>query len=380
MSIMETNDFKNFVPFEATHPLEVVKDEIKARGMTNTEFAQRLGIKPSNLSRLFKDKAAITVALANKLEAALGIDASFWLSMQATYSKDAEAIAQRESQDKEAMEVEKMLSSAVNLKELYSRLKIRASLFVHEKLGRLREIYGIDPLRIPTLQMASAYKRSDNHETDDKNLKTWSLLALASAKVNAPRCIYTEGNARKAATEIALKANTGKITEEDIKRTLNGNGISYSVVPKLDKTPVDAYSSWWCDYPAIVTTHRYNDMDRLVFNVLHELGHIELHLSKNTNSVFIAEDGQYSHNGPQEEEANAFAENMIVSEATWKEITKTNSTGIGANDIVRYLKGEAKKRGLCFGLLMWRYKFETRRYALCGAKSTTIANPIASVF
>lgn len=376
---METN---NLVPFRAVHPLEVVKDEIKARGMTNAEFAQRLGMKPSNLSRLLKDKQDITIAWANKLESALGIDASFWLNMQAAYCKDVEAIAGRDAKENEAMEAEKMLASALNLKELYSRLKIRSSLFIHEKLERLREIYGVDPLHMPTLQMASAeaYKRSDKRETDDKNLKTWSLLALASAKNNVPPAAYIKGNAAKAASEIALKANMSKITEQDIKRILNGNGISYSVVAKLDKTPIDAYSSWWCDYPAVVTTHRYNDIDRLVFNVLHELGHIELHLAKHTNEAFIAEDNGHLHDDVKEIEANEFAENMIVPAPVWREITKAKSIGIGANDIARYLKAEAKKRNLNFGLLMWRYKFEASRYAFRGVKSTAITNPIASAY
>lgn len=48
--------------------------------------------------------------------------------------------------------------------------------------------------------------------------------------------------------------------------------ISYQVVAKLEKTPIDAVAIQMSDYPAIVVSHRYNDMSKLIFNVLYELG------------------------------------------------------------------------------------------------------------
>lgn len=376
---METNKkINDLIPFEAIHPLDVLKDEIKARGISNAEFAKRIEMKPSNLCRMIKSRHDITIAFANKLETALGIDATFWLNLQSGYLKDVTAIAERNDREREAAEAEKMLASSLNLKELYAKLNIRTTLFIQEKLSKLQDIFGVDALRIPTLQMSQveAYKRSDKIETSDKNLKTWSLLALASAKNNAPVKKFEKGNAKIAASQIALKANTSRITEEEISQILKDNGISYSVVNKLEKTPVDAYSSWWLDYPSIVTTHRFNDINRLVFNVLHELGHIELHLTKNTNSVYITEDGQNLKMDNKEKEANEFAEDMIVSPSVWKEITRTGGVGIGAIDIVKYLKKEAAKRNLNFGLLIWRYRFETNRYALYGVKTEAIGQPI----
>lgn len=69
---METNRIDNAVPFMVFHPTEIIKDEIKARGMSQKELAERMGMKPSNVSRMFKEKENITPALAAKLENALG--------------------------------------------------------------------------------------------------------------------------------------------------------------------------------------------------------------------------------------------------------------------------------------------------------------------
>ena len=50
---METNE-TNFAPFRAVHPSEIIRDEIKARSMTQKELAGRMGMQTSNLSRLLK--------------------------------------------------------------------------------------------------------------------------------------------------------------------------------------------------------------------------------------------------------------------------------------------------------------------------------------
>lgn len=377
---METSRIDNQVPFMAIHPAEIIKDEIKERGMSQRELAERLGMQASNVSRMLRGKETITSALAAKLEKALGIKSSFWLNAQAEYDKDILAIEQRNEKEQVAADKEYMLSSLLNMKELYAKLKIRTSLFVQEKLDALSQIFGMEPAEIPYFQLAynGNFKKSDKVTTDEKNQRTWQVLAYVSAKHNKPTNKYEKGNANKAAIEIASAAHKGGINEEQIKEILNLYGISYSYVSKLEKAPIDAYSSWVNDYPAIVTTHRYNDICKLVFNVIHELGHIELHIKPNTNVAYIS-DGAYSTD-QKEEEANKFAEDILIAPDVWKDIVNTSSKGIGVSNIVHHLKVQAKEKGLDAGLVMWRYKFETHKYALRGASPEKITRPVQENF
>ena len=87
----------NFIPIEAIHPTELIKDELKARGMQKKELAERLGMKAPNLSRFFSTKASISPAMALKLEEALGIPADYWLALQLSYERDLAAIRKRDS-------------------------------------------------------------------------------------------------------------------------------------------------------------------------------------------------------------------------------------------------------------------------------------------
>lgn len=91
---METN--KDLIPCMAVPPIEIVKDEIKARGYSQKEFARMLGMQPSNLSRMFREGAPITCAFALKLEDALGIDAEMWCRLQVRYERNVRKIQQRE--------------------------------------------------------------------------------------------------------------------------------------------------------------------------------------------------------------------------------------------------------------------------------------------
>ena len=58
---------------------------IEEHGVTRTDLARALNVSPSSLARLIASKAAVSPALASKLEKALGASAGSRLSMQSAY-------------------------------------------------------------------------------------------------------------------------------------------------------------------------------------------------------------------------------------------------------------------------------------------------------
>ena len=86
---MTTN---KLIPFIATHPGEVIKDEIEARNISLQTFASLLGIESSYLDELISGKRSITVDTASLLERELCIPASFWLHLQSQYNLDCRNI------------------------------------------------------------------------------------------------------------------------------------------------------------------------------------------------------------------------------------------------------------------------------------------------
>ena len=78
----------NLVPFEPTHPGEVLREEIECRGITQTSLASELGVAKSLINELVNGKRDFTIEYALMLEAALGIDADFWINMQTAFNKN----------------------------------------------------------------------------------------------------------------------------------------------------------------------------------------------------------------------------------------------------------------------------------------------------
>lgn len=364
---------ERIIPVEAVHPTELIIDEIKERGISRKDMAIRLGMQPSNFSRMLKQKESITPQMANKLEEALGIPASMWLNLQAEYDRDVVAISQRNRDEEEWSVIERMLSGLINLALLFKNLGVDSYTFAKDRISYLYEKLGVDSAEAVSsiAQPLGCFKKSDKLTVDDKNLKAWVLLAYAASINKHISSQYTKGCVDEVADAIAKEANKGTITEEYIERLLLSYGIGYTYVEKLDKAPVDAYSSIINSTPYIVVSHRYNNMDMLVFDILHELHHIDVDLVEGASNVSFNRDTDQD-NDEREIAANKYAEDKLIPKSTWEKILKVQSRTINPYSVYNAVVEEAIKYGISPSIASWRYKHQTNVYNLRGYQSPKI--------
>lgn len=72
--------------FNPPHPGEILADTVLGEGGINvTEFAKRLRMTRTAVSRVVNGRAAVSTDMAIRLEDALGTSAETWLAMQAAY-------------------------------------------------------------------------------------------------------------------------------------------------------------------------------------------------------------------------------------------------------------------------------------------------------
>ena len=69
-----------------THPGDVVKEELEARGISQKEFASRTDISYTMLNEILNSKRPITSEIALVIEAALGINPELLINMQSRYN------------------------------------------------------------------------------------------------------------------------------------------------------------------------------------------------------------------------------------------------------------------------------------------------------
>ncbi len=82
-------------PKHPFHPGEILLEEfLQPAGLTQADFARRLGWTKARLNELIKGKRGITADAALDLASALGTSAKVWLNLQATWDLD-EALRRR---------------------------------------------------------------------------------------------------------------------------------------------------------------------------------------------------------------------------------------------------------------------------------------------
>lgn len=367
---MATNT-KPIIPAVATHPGSVLKKELKARGIRQKDFAEALGMPAPNLSELIKGKRNITESIAIKLEEALGIPYQNWMNLQNRYHYVVKCREELDAVEIKASAEEQSLRSRLNIKALYDYYNINFR-SVSDKLAALKEKLSIDLNELQSLEINTVgyFKRSENLKIEENNMRTWLLLAWSEATKANIANDYTPEKGWEAATQIAKMANEKVLTISALKEVLNRNGIIYFQVPKLDAAPIDAYSMMAGTHPAIVVTYRHNDLDKLAFDVLHEIGHIRFHIINGKS--FISVENDYSSKSREEKEADQFANDILIPPHKWNLIMSANPNSLSPHVVVHAIARAAEKNGISASIAVARYKHETRCYNIRSYRSPKI--------
>ena len=69
-----------------THPGEVLKEELEARGMSQKKFSELLNVPYTQLNEILNGKRPVTTDFALMMEAALGINPELLINMQSRYN------------------------------------------------------------------------------------------------------------------------------------------------------------------------------------------------------------------------------------------------------------------------------------------------------
>lgn len=360
------------VPARAIHPGEILREELQERGIKQKDFAQAIGMQASHLNAFIKGKRNLNEELAIKFESQLGIPFKIWMNLHNGYIYECKAIDEKKNKEQDDLNFENAASCIFNLKALYKRLNL-STLPCTTRVKQLQALFSFDLLSSTELRMHvfGMYKHSEKVQIDEKNMLTWLLLnKLETSRIKLIEN-YKKGNAIQAAEEIAQMANGRTLSPESIKACLNQYGIAYIKVDKLEKTPIDAYCSFVGNMPVITVTYRYNDMDKLAFDILHELCHIDRHFSDDEMAFISIEGCEYSHD-PREKEANTFAQQMLISDKTWDKILNVECKSISPHKIVKTIAQEAERCGISPSIAIARYKHDTNWYHTSAYKSPKI--------
>ena len=69
-----------------THPGDVLKEELEARGLSQKQFSELLNVPYTQLNEILNGKRPVTTDFALMMEAALGINPELLINMQSRYN------------------------------------------------------------------------------------------------------------------------------------------------------------------------------------------------------------------------------------------------------------------------------------------------------
>src|SRR5437870_4776428 len=73
------------MPAEAFPPGEFLREELEARGWTQLDLAEILGVTPGHINDVIKGKASITPESAKALGTAFDVDPQYWMNLESIY-------------------------------------------------------------------------------------------------------------------------------------------------------------------------------------------------------------------------------------------------------------------------------------------------------
>ena len=328
----------------AIPPGATIKEQLENRGITQKEFAARMGMSEKHISKLINGDVALTYDVANRLEFVLGMPASFWNNLESSYRESLE----RKKDIESIKEDEKYL---VNIP--YSEMAkrnwncIEQTRDPYEKVINLRKFFSVASLSFDTeLKRKLAFRKTNTKKVSFESLYCW----LRYGEIQANKDEYPKFNIEK------LKENTKKIRElankqfleqlNLIKQLLKECGVALIYEPHLPNTYVNGVSyKVTCDKAIIMISDRGKKDDILWFTLFHEIAHLIKHSKK---EVFV--DLEDTESNDIELEADEFARNILIPNHIYQDFVN-NNTVLNENLIKEFAKNHNISTGIVVGRL-----------------------------
>ena len=364
--------FNQALPFEATHVGEVIKDELAARDMKQSELAELTGIQKSILNDVIKGKRSLTPEMALLLENVLGVSATFLMNIQTQYELDCAKKSERVVEQAKMLEIWNVLKEHVDIAFFRKAGIVKGNIV--EDVKRICEVFGVENLdEFFGLKAEEKelyyYRKSEKVTTNPADIFSWKFYCYyLSRQDNSTLKTFVKDDAESLTKELNRVFRDNSETIRKTGEVLNRYGIRFMVVNKVGQVPVDGMSFWIGENPTIVVTERIASIDNLAFTILHEVGHVYNHLTQDGKAMIELSD---ERKDSKETEADNFALNAVVPSGEWKKFM-ARTRDVVPYKIASHIKEEADKHEVNPQILFGRYKHDIGIYKIKNCFETRI--------
>lgn len=362
---MAQEQINNSFNVKTSHPGEVLLAILKQKGLSQKELSEAIGKATPVISDIIKGKRNVNAEIALLLEVSLGeLTAQEWMAIQSLYDIECLQEDSKIVQQKEQIGTWNQLKGLVNINQLKKRSNIGES--IADNIRSVFDYAGVSDISGLEKKIGaylSCFKKSETVHADPRNLLTWVIIARHMSREHEllERQFDTSkiGSLVNSLNDILYRNNS---LFGELKSTLNNYGIKFLIEEKLDKVPVDGYSFWEGDNPTIVLTRRFDRIDNFGFTLMHELGHICLHLLHDRDNDYIETDKcSEEKDSGKEADANKFATENLLINVPYEELFRRIYQPYAA---ANYLEAMSKKFSVNVGVIIGQYHHYLKEHGL----------------
>ncbi len=296
----------SYTEAEVFPPGEFIKEELDARGWTQTDFAAVLGRPLQAVNEILNGKRGITPDTAKAIGNAFGTSAEMWLNLESAYQ----------------------LSLSGPTDELVAK---RSELYAHApvtdviKRGWIADTDDFETLQRNVLAFMGTECATDAPTFAAAARKSTSYVAHNSAEVAWLRraetlatCVQAKRFNKSQITGRVADIRDLAVSEADVRRiprALAEMGIRLVIVEPLPKMRMDG-AVFWMDSksPVIALSLRFDRIDSFWYTLTHELAHVVNGDGRMFCDVnMVGEKAQkYEDKSEEEKRADDFASNLLV--------------------------------------------------------------------
>lgn len=330
----------NYVEYNdkiAFHPGYYLKEIVDQSGLTQEDFAKRLGTTPKNLSILIRGEQSLSIKMAYRLARMLGTTIGFWLGLQQAYDeKVAEFISEKE------LKLERGTFKLIDYK--YFRENFRLPDLhrkINDQIKCLREFLAVSSLTVLEERNLAVSFRSYTDKLTQSNIV--NANAMVQIAINhALKMETSKYNKKKFEKAVAFASTQTKNHSNflsSVRDAFREAGVALVVLPNLKNSGINGATKKIDGKMMLMVNDRRHYADTFWFTLFHEIGHI------------LNGDLGISLNNEAEDDADLYAQKALIPQEKYEKFI-SHYRHFDEKTIIAFAESIDQDPGIVLGRLM----------------------------
>lgn len=337
-------EYKNIIAFPPGYYIEEIIDDM---GITQEEFAIRLGTTPKTISKLVNGEINLSNDLIQKLSTMFEMGVDIWLNLRQKYEEKTIEIKNQRSIDEQ-----KEVMNLIDYSFFTKVAGLPKASKIEEKIQRLCVYLKISDLRIllrPDFLANFRSGVSNIQEKNEINSRAWLITAMNMARERNVNPFNSEKLKNFLPDIRQMTTQPPPVFLPHLREIFSECGVVFVLLPHLKNSGINGVVRWYGrDKVLLALNDRRCYADTFWFSLFHEIKHI---LQQKVKLTFLSGIDVGMVDTILEQDADKFAREYLIPESLYQKIQHCS---LSENAIKKF----AAELGIHPGILVGRLQHD----------------------